>query len=77
MPNRISFSKVMIYFGLFMVFIYVVVGAMFIFAQVFTYIPREFRVIFGIFFVIYGIFRFVKIYPKLKKNSQDEDTDSI
>jgi prolipoprotein diacylglyceryltransferase len=69
----------MLYFGLFMVLFYLVIGFLLIFAPVFTYIIKEPRVIFGIFFVLYGIFRFVRLYPKLKSlnqiNEQDEKND--
>lgn len=56
-----------------MIIVYIVAGSMLIFAPVFTYSPKEFRVIFGIFFVLYGIFRFVRIYPKLFNKNESEE----
>ena len=75
MPNRITFSKVMLYFGLLMIILYISAGFTLIFAKVLINTPKEFRVIFGIFFVIYGIFRFVRVYPKLFNQYQDEDIE--
>jgi uncharacterized membrane protein HdeD (DUF308 family) len=75
MPNRISFSKIMLYFGLLMILLYIVAGSVLIFAQVLPDSPKQFKVIFGIFFVLYGIFRFARVYPKLKNRNQDEDND--
>jgi len=63
----------MLYFGVVMIIVYIVAGSMLIFAPVFTYSPKEFRVIFGIFFVLYGIFRFVRIYPKLFNKNESEE----
>jgi uncharacterized membrane protein HdeD (DUF308 family) len=65
----------MFYFGLAMILLYIVAGFILIFGNVFAYTPREFRVIFGIFFVLYGIFRFVRIYPKLTNQNYNEDAE--
>ncbi|OFX37099.1 MAG: hypothetical protein A2X08_03295 [Bacteroidetes bacterium GWA2_32_17] len=69
----------MLYFGLFMVLFYIVIGFILIFTSVFSYISSEPRVIFGIFFVVYGIYRFVRLYPKLtysqKTNKINEEND--
>ncbi len=69
----------MLYFGVFMVFIYLMLGLCLIFAPILKYIDKEPKVIFGIFFVVYGIFRLIRIYPKIfhpeKENEQNEEND--
>jgi hypothetical protein len=53
-------------FGIFMVVIYIVAGLYIIFGRTFYYVPSEIRTIFGIFLILYGIFRGARIYINLK-----------
>lgn len=75
MPNHFSFSNIMFYFGLVMILFYIGAGLTLIFSSVLQNTPKEYKVIFGIFFVLYGIFRFVRVYPKLKNRNQNEEDD--
>jgi hypothetical protein len=52
-------------FGLFMVVIYIGCGIFVIASPVFA-LTKEIRIFFGGFMILYGIFRFVRIYFKLK-----------
>ncbi len=66
-------------FGLFMVLVYIGLGFYMIFFPNFNEafnIPPEYgslKVFFGIFLIAYGIIRFVRILPKLKKNQNNEE----
>ena len=66
-------------FGLFMVLVYIGLGFYVIFFPNFNNafnIPPEYsslKVFFGIFLIAYGIIRFVRILPKLKKNQDNEE----
>jgi hypothetical protein len=74
MGNRQNFDFMAI-FGLFMVVIYIGVGLYLLLTDTFNYIPMHIKVVFAAFFILYGIFRFVRIYPKIrnKKNYYDEE----
>lgn len=60
-------EKFMIIFGFLMVILYIGIGATLMFFPVFTYAPKEIRVIFGFFFAIYGVFRLVRLLQKVKE----------
>lgn len=64
------FSKFMLIFGVLMICLYIALGISLIFMTKFTYIPSEIRVIFGAFFIIYGIFRLVRFYYKYKGSKE-------
>jgi len=61
-------EKFMMYFGMLMVAIYIGLGVVLMFVPVFEYIPKNMRVIFGIFFLMYGLLRLSRIYQKFKNN---------
>jgi hypothetical protein len=61
-------GKFMMYFGMLMVAIYIGLGVVLMFVPVFEYIPKNMRVIFGIFFLMYGLLRLTRIYQKFKNN---------
>jgi hypothetical protein len=61
-------GKFMMYFGMLMVAIYIGLGVVLMFVPVFEYIPKNMRVIFGIFFLMYGLLRSTRIYQKFKNN---------
>jgi hypothetical protein len=79
MPKKIPFNFMMI-FDFFMILVYVGLGFYFIFYRNFNArfgIPKEYsglNIFFGIFLIIYGVFRFVRVYPKIsnKKNHENE-----
>lgn len=53
-------------FSLVMVVTYIGVGIFLIASPKFAYIQEEVRMIFAVFFILYGIFRFVRTWPKLR-----------
>jgi cytochrome c biogenesis protein CcdA len=65
MGGRMKFSVLTI-FGLFMVLVYLGMGVFILVTHTFDYIPVTFRVVFAIIMILYGIFRFVRIYYKLR-----------
>jgi NADH:ubiquinone oxidoreductase subunit 6 (subunit J) len=71
--GRISFSKAMLWFGAVMILVYIGAGIALIFFPVMLYAPEEFKTIFGIFFVVYGLFRLVRVIPKFKQHYNHEN----
>ncbi len=64
----------MVIFGLIMVVMYIGLGIYLIVSKSFDYIPTTYKSVFAFFFIIYGVFRFVRIYPNLKnKNDYEKD----
>jgi hypothetical protein len=70
MAGKIKFDFMLI-FSLIMVLLYIGMGIFIWVSKSVSYMPVEFRTIFAIFFVLYGIFRFVRIYPKLTNKNKD------
>jgi len=63
-------TKFMFVFGLLMVILYLLLGFSLVFMNYFNYIPKEIKTIFGLFFVVYGLFRLVRIYYKYKDSKE-------
>ena len=59
-------------FGLFMVGIYLFLGAVLLFTDYYSGFPEETRFAVGIFFTAYGLFRLVRIYFKYKQDKKEE-----
>ncbi len=64
MSGKFNFDF-MVIFSLIMVLLYIGIGIYLLVAKSFAYIPMQYRSVFAGFFILYGIFRFVRIYPKL------------
>ena len=62
--NRVWLSKFMTGFGYFMAVVYVVLGCSLFISRVFPAIPKNLKFVFAIFFIAYGIFRFVRIHTR-------------
>ena len=66
-------NKFQFFFGMFMVAIYVGMGSYIIFFwEGINNMPEYFRVIFGLLFIAYGVFRMFR-YAKLKKESDENE----
>ena len=73
MSGKFNFSF-MNFFSLLMVILYIGVGIYLFTSPLFAHIPMHIKSIFAVFFILYGIFRFVRIYPKLfKKNNHENE----
>ena len=72
MPGKFNFSF-MVIFSLVMVLLYIGIGIYLLVSKTFDYIPMQYRSVFAIFLMLYGIFRFVRIYPKLTNKRRYED----
>jgi hypothetical protein len=68
-----GFGDIMNIFGLFMALIYVGLGLYLLFTPYFPDIPKTVRMTFCIFFIMYGIFRFVRVYLKYKNDRDYEE----
>jgi hypothetical protein len=75
MNTKNLYDKVFSVFGLVMVFFYFGLGYILIFSDYFNYIDKPLRVIIGTPLIIYGIYRALTSYKKIKENffSSDED----
>ncbi len=62
--NKSWFSKFMVYFGYLMALIYIGLGAMLFLPRVYPDIPAALKFSFALFFIAYGLFRFVKLYTR-------------
>lgn len=73
MISRDMLPDMMTIFGFIVAAVFVVFGFYVIFAPQFKNIPSEFRNIFGIIAIAYGIFRSVIIYQKGKARDEEEE----
>lgn len=65
MGKRWNFS-VMNIFSLFMVLVYIGLGIYILITDQFNYIPTMYKVVFSIVMILYGIFRFVRVFFKIR-----------
>lgn len=70
MGTKWNFSVLNI-FSLVMVVVYLGSGIFILATDKFNYVRTEIRVVFGSFLIIYGIFRLVRVYFKLKNQEHE------
>jgi len=79
MSSSKMYDKVFAIFGTFMVFFYFALGGFIIFSPLLSnYMPNKaLRIIFGIPLIVYGIYRMLDSYEKIKKSffTKDEDEE--
>lgn len=68
-----GFGDIMNIMGFFMAVLYIGIGLYLLFAPYFKYIPNTIRITFCVFFIMYGIFRFVRVYYKYKNDRDHEE----
>ena len=71
------YDKVFAVFGTFMVFFYFALGFFIIFHPLLnSYMPNKaLRIVFGIPLIVYGIYRMLDSYQKIKKSFFSKDDD--
>jgi hypothetical protein len=69
------YDKAFSIFGLMMVFFYLGLGYILIFSHYFDHIDKPLRVIIGIPLIIYGIYRAMTSYQKIKENFFSGDNE--
>ena len=68
MKNSMTAGRLMTIFGYLMAMCIFAFGVLIIFLNTFEHIPKMFRVIFGVFLMLYSFYRFVNIYYKSKNS---------
>ncbi len=68
-----AINKYLRYFGLIFVGFFIVLGFLLIFSNYFSYIPKNFRIIFAAILILYGAFRLVTIITKPKQLDENEE----
>jgi len=69
------YDKVFAIFGVFMVFFYIGLGVFIIFHPLLNHLDKALRLLFGITLIIYGIYRIMYSYNKIKKSFFSKDDD--
>jgi hypothetical protein len=69
MSGKWNFNAMNI-FSLFMVLVYIGLGIFLLITDKFDYVPSAFRTVFAGILILYGIFRFVRVYFKIKNPEQ-------
>ncbi len=78
MSSSKMYEKVFAIFGTFMVFFYFALGFFIIFSPLldnFSNLSKALRIVFGIPLIIYGIYRMLDSYEKIKKSFFSKDDD--
>jgi cytochrome c biogenesis protein CcdA len=78
MNNKNLYNKVFAIFGTVMVFFYFGLGAFIIFSPMLdNYMDKGLRIVFGIPIILYGFYRVLTSYEKIKESffSNDNDED--
>lgn len=69
LKNGPNVSKFMVFFGYFMVAVYIGLGVLLVATKKYEYIPKNIKFAFAFFFIVYGLYRLVKMLSK------NEETD--
>jgi len=75
MSNRRLYDKVMTIFGTLMIFFYFGLAYTLCFTDIFSHVEFTVRVIFAFPFLLYGIYRTVTAYRKIKENFFETDLE--
>lgn len=75
MNSRRLFDQVMTIFGTAMVFFYLGLAYMLIFSDIFSRVDITLRSIFAFPFFLYGVYRAVGSYRKIKENFFEKDEE--
>lgn len=67
MNSNLLYNRIMTIFGALMVFFYFALGFYILFSDNLAYIEKYIRNILGYIFILYGIFRAVRAYTKIKE----------
>jgi hypothetical protein len=73
MDSRRLYDQVMTIFGTVMVIFYLGLGYILLFSTLFSYIDVALRAMFALPLFLYGIYRAVSSYRKIKENFFDKD----
>jgi len=66
-------TKYLRYFGLFTVGVFIILGIVLLVTDYFDNIPFNYRIIFSILLISYGVFRFISILVKPKSYENEDD----
>lgn len=66
------YTRLMHYVRIAIILMFFVLGVFVLFSPNFNYIPWNFRVIFSIFILLYGIYRLISSFQKFKKDREEE-----
>jgi len=75
MISKNSFPDVMTIIGIVVAGLFLLFGLYVLYSDKMNYVPKEFRTIFGVVVIGYGLFRAVIIYQKSKQRRYDDDDD--
>jgi amino acid permease len=70
-----NYAGIMTIMGFIVAFLFLAFGIYILFSPKMINIPKEFRTIFGVVVIMYGLFRSVIIYQK-SKNRRESDEES-
>lgn len=73
MDSRRLYDQVMTIFGTAMVFFYLGLGYILLFSSLFTYVDITLRTILAIPLLIYGLYRALSSYRRIRENFFDKD----
>jgi ACR3 family arsenite efflux pump ArsB len=61
------FAKLMLYFGIIIAIVFIGLGIVLVFTNTFNYWgDKNMRIVLGLFLMMYGLFRFVKVYQNFR-----------
>ena len=61
-----DWNRIVAIFGIIIVVLFLILGVLLIFSEMFEYIPKNFRVIIGVLLILYGAFRLALLFNNLK-----------
>ena len=73
--NKNIIAKTFTIIGFIMVLVFLVIGSALIFFPVYPYLPRNMKLVIGVFFIAYGFFRFARLIQQIREQKRKEYYD--
>jgi len=73
--NKNIIAKTLTIIGFIMVLVFLVIGSALLFFPVYPYLPRNMKLVIGVFFIAYGFFRFARIIQQIREQKRKEYYD--
>ena len=73
--NKNIIAKTLTIIGFIMVLVFLVIGSALLFFPVYPYLPRNMKLVIGVFFIAYGFFRFARLIQQIREQKRKEYYD--
>jgi cadmium resistance protein CadD (predicted permease) len=70
---KLGFDKILLVVGILIGSLFIVLGSVLLFTQLFSYIPNDMKKIVGVILLAYGLIRIISLINKLNTNNHEAE----